>query len=333
MIGRDGALPWRISSDLNLFKELTLFKPVIMGRKTWDSLPKRPLPGRLNVVLSRDGSFEPHGAIVCEQFRRGGGDRPRAGRGGRGRGGLRHRRPGAVRTGPAQGPAASTSTEVDAEVEGDVSFRLRPQPVEGSPPRGPRAGRGRRLRLHLPGAGAALSRREYATISAEAPGRSDGEIPMLAAILAAAIAGPAPAGPNIQTNTGEWVLVSVKRVIAPENMPGQCFVAAQVDRVVHGQRYKPGQPVYISLACRKARHDAGGDAAEQRAAAPHHPVAARDQARPGASRRVERGGRQPVLQRRPAAARGRLVLEDDPGGRLARVAQRPAAPPPVRRWR
>ena len=73
---------------------------------------------------------------------------------------------------------------------------------------------------------------------------------MLAAILAAAIAGPVPAGPNIQINTGEWVLVTVKRVIAPENMPGQCFVAAQVDRVVHGQRYKPGQPVYISLACR-----------------------------------------------------------------------------------
>ncbi len=39
-----------------------------MGRKTWDSLPKSPLPGRLNVVLSRDGSFEPQGAVVCESF-------------------------------------------------------------------------------------------------------------------------------------------------------------------------------------------------------------------------------------------------------------------------
>jgi dihydrofolate reductase len=69
VIGKAGGLPWRIKSDLELFKSLTLFKPVIMGRKTWDSLPKRPLPGRLNVVLSRDGSFEPKGAVVCEQFR------------------------------------------------------------------------------------------------------------------------------------------------------------------------------------------------------------------------------------------------------------------------
>jgi dihydrofolate reductase len=66
VIGRDGDLPWRLKSDLQLFKQTTLFKPVIMGRKTWDSLPKKPLPGRLNVVLSRDGSFEPQGAVVCE---------------------------------------------------------------------------------------------------------------------------------------------------------------------------------------------------------------------------------------------------------------------------
>lgn len=69
VIGKDGGLPWRLKSDLALFKELTLFKPIIMGRKTWDSLPRKPLPGRLNVVLSRDGAFEPHGAVVCEQFR------------------------------------------------------------------------------------------------------------------------------------------------------------------------------------------------------------------------------------------------------------------------
>jgi dihydrofolate reductase len=66
VIGRGGDLPWRLKSDLQIFKQVTLFKPVIMGRKTWDSLPKKPLPGRLNVVLSRDGSFEPLGAIVCE---------------------------------------------------------------------------------------------------------------------------------------------------------------------------------------------------------------------------------------------------------------------------
>lgn len=68
VIGKDGKLPWRLKSDLALFKQTTMFKPVIMGRKTWDSLPFKPLPGRLNVVLSRDGSFQPRGAVVCETF-------------------------------------------------------------------------------------------------------------------------------------------------------------------------------------------------------------------------------------------------------------------------
>ena len=68
VIGRDGGLPWRLKSDLKLFKRLTLGKPVIMGRKTWDSLPLKPLPGRLNLVLSRDGSFAPAKAVVCETF-------------------------------------------------------------------------------------------------------------------------------------------------------------------------------------------------------------------------------------------------------------------------
>ena len=68
VIGRDGALPWRLKSDMALFKATTLGKPVIMGRKTWDSLPKKPLPGRTNLVLSRDGTFEPKGAVVCDRF-------------------------------------------------------------------------------------------------------------------------------------------------------------------------------------------------------------------------------------------------------------------------
>ncbi len=68
VIGRDGGLPWRLKSDMAIFKQATLFKPVIMGRKTWDSLPKKPLPGRLNLVLSRDGSFEPKGAVTCESL-------------------------------------------------------------------------------------------------------------------------------------------------------------------------------------------------------------------------------------------------------------------------
>ena len=65
VIGRDGGLPWRLRSDLQRFKAVTLGKPCIMGRKTWDSLPLKPLPGRLNLVLSKDESFEPKGALAC----------------------------------------------------------------------------------------------------------------------------------------------------------------------------------------------------------------------------------------------------------------------------
>ena len=68
VIGRDGRLPWRLKSDLAIFRSVTMGKPVIMGRKTWESLPKRPLVGRTNIVLSRDGSFEAKGAVVCEDF-------------------------------------------------------------------------------------------------------------------------------------------------------------------------------------------------------------------------------------------------------------------------
>lgn len=66
VIGRDGDLPWRLKSDLALFKANTLGKPIIMGRKTWESLPRKPLPGRTNIVLTRDQSFEAAGAVVCE---------------------------------------------------------------------------------------------------------------------------------------------------------------------------------------------------------------------------------------------------------------------------
>ena len=68
VIGRDNDLPWRLKSDLQIFKACTMGKPVIMGRKTWDSLPRKPLPGRMNIVLSRDGSFDPSQAVVCESF-------------------------------------------------------------------------------------------------------------------------------------------------------------------------------------------------------------------------------------------------------------------------
>jgi dihydrofolate reductase len=52
IIGRNNALPWSIKEDLVRFKKLTLGFPCIMGRKTWESLPRRPLPGRLNIILS-----------------------------------------------------------------------------------------------------------------------------------------------------------------------------------------------------------------------------------------------------------------------------------------
>ncbi len=55
VIGRDGGLPWHLPGDLKRFRELTLGKPVLMGRKTWESLPRHPLPGRDNLVVSRRG--------------------------------------------------------------------------------------------------------------------------------------------------------------------------------------------------------------------------------------------------------------------------------------
>lgn len=68
IIGRDGGLPWRLKTDLQLFKANTLGKPVIMGRKTWDSLALKPLPKRTNIVLSRDQAFEPKGALAVDSW-------------------------------------------------------------------------------------------------------------------------------------------------------------------------------------------------------------------------------------------------------------------------
>jgi len=65
VIGRDGTIPWHISTDLKLFKAITMGKPVIMGRKTWESLPKRPLPGRVNIVVTGTPGFRAEGALVA----------------------------------------------------------------------------------------------------------------------------------------------------------------------------------------------------------------------------------------------------------------------------
>jgi dihydrofolate reductase len=63
VIGRDNAIPWRIPEDLARFRELTTGHPVVMGRRTWDSLPERfrPLPGRRNVVVTRDPEWRADG--------------------------------------------------------------------------------------------------------------------------------------------------------------------------------------------------------------------------------------------------------------------------------
>jgi len=53
VIGINNALPWSLKADMEHFKKLTLGWPCVMGRKTWESLPKRPLPGRINIVISR----------------------------------------------------------------------------------------------------------------------------------------------------------------------------------------------------------------------------------------------------------------------------------------
>lgn len=69
IIGADGGLPWRLPSDLRRFKEMTLGKPIIMGRKTWEGLPKRPLPGRMNIVVTRQKAFAAEGAVVADSVK------------------------------------------------------------------------------------------------------------------------------------------------------------------------------------------------------------------------------------------------------------------------
>lgn len=67
-IGRGGRLVWHIPADLKHFRELTLGNAVIMGRKTWESLPRRPLPGRLNIVVTRNEAYEAPGAVTASSL-------------------------------------------------------------------------------------------------------------------------------------------------------------------------------------------------------------------------------------------------------------------------
>ncbi len=67
LIGRDNDLPWRLSADLKYFKQITMGKPIIMGRKTHESIG-RPLPGRQNIVITRDESFFAEGCTIVSSI-------------------------------------------------------------------------------------------------------------------------------------------------------------------------------------------------------------------------------------------------------------------------
>jgi dihydrofolate reductase len=117
VIGRDNAIPWRIPEDLRRFRELTMGYPVVMGRRTWDSLPDRfrPLPGRRNVVLTRNPSWQAEGAERASSLS----DALR----------LLHGAPQVFVIGGAEIYAAALPsadelllTEIDADVEGDATF-------------------------------------------------------------------------------------------------------------------------------------------------------------------------------------------------------------------
>ncbi|MBU3619709.1 dihydrofolate reductase [Polynucleobacter sp. JS-Fieb-80-E5] len=67
VIGRDNQMPWKISADLQFFKRVTMGHPVIMGRKTWESIG-RPLPGRRNIIVSRNAAYEANGGELVRSL-------------------------------------------------------------------------------------------------------------------------------------------------------------------------------------------------------------------------------------------------------------------------
>jgi len=64
VIGREGGIPWRLPADFAFFKKTTLGKPIIMGRKTWESLPAGALPSRTNIIVTRDKNYLAKDAVV-----------------------------------------------------------------------------------------------------------------------------------------------------------------------------------------------------------------------------------------------------------------------------
>jgi len=67
VIGRDNQLPWHLPADLKHFKQTTMGKPILMGRKTWESIG-RPLPGRTNIVITRDENYDAPGCVVVHSI-------------------------------------------------------------------------------------------------------------------------------------------------------------------------------------------------------------------------------------------------------------------------
>lgn len=114
IIGKEGKLPWHLPEDLKFFKQTTMGRPVIMGRHTWESIG-RPLPGRQNIVLTRDPAYKAEGATVVSSLD----------------GALKHFGPddivfiiGGADLYRRALPLVDTAwvTEIEADVEGDASF-------------------------------------------------------------------------------------------------------------------------------------------------------------------------------------------------------------------
>lgn len=120
VIGREGDMPWRLSTDLKRFKAITMGTPVIMGRKTFQSIG-RPLPGRTNIVITRDGSYRAEGATVVTDVEAA---LDAAGRAARREGGNRVCVIGGGEIYRLLLPLADTVhlTHVDAEPDGDTTF-------------------------------------------------------------------------------------------------------------------------------------------------------------------------------------------------------------------
>ena len=68
VIGAGGTIPWRLKSDMQRLKAMTMGKPIVMGRKTFESFPRGPLPGRTNIVVTRDAAWRAAGAVVATSF-------------------------------------------------------------------------------------------------------------------------------------------------------------------------------------------------------------------------------------------------------------------------